>query len=297
MTDSDKKYRIGLIGNPIAHSRSPRLFSETFADRVDVLDRYSYDLIEEADFDTAYSRFLADYLAVNVTAPFKTCAFEAADIRSEEASLCGAANLLVKEPLVSCSPDGGLVEAVGNLLHTEGKYTVKAYNTDCLAVKKILIDNGFRSGDTAYVYGCGGAGRAAAVAALMLGMTVYIYNRTRSKAEYFINSLCKVGNRLPDIYDLSYFATASALTSNSRTAVIYTLPVSPDEVFDDLQLAAFLESLSESVIIEADYKNPHLSSYSSLSGVQSLSKRSCIYISGLEWLRLQALATYGIVIK
>lgn len=277
---SDKKYRIGLIGHPIAHSRSPKLFRETFAERPDVLSRYSYDLIEETDFEAAYGRFLADYLAVNVTAPFKTLAFEAAGIHSEEACLCGATNLLVKEIVTG-------VAAAGNRLSGQehGQWIVKAYNTDCLAVKKILQDNGFRSGDTAYVYGCGGAGRAAAVAGLLLGMNVRIYNRTRSTSEAFVESLRGENCPLPEICGLSHPVTDNCTSSDSRTVLIYTLPIAPEEALDEAQLATFREQLAVSTVLEANYKDPHLS--------------SCAphYISGLEWLRLQAIATYEIVIK
>ena len=56
--------RFGLIGYPIAHSLSPALFKAAYG------GKYAYDLIEEADFEKAYDRFLQDYHAVNVTAPF-----------------------------------------------------------------------------------------------------------------------------------------------------------------------------------------------------------------------------------
>ncbi len=327
MSDSDKKYRIGLIGHPISHSQSPRLFRETFADRPDVLARYRYDLIEEADFDTAYSRFLSDYIAVNVTAPFKTRAFASADVHSEEALLSGATNLLVKDLNV-----------------------IKAYNTDCLAVKEILQRAGFAPGDIAHVYGCGGAGRAAAVAALLLGMHVRLYNRTRSVAEAFVHTLLSLRGEWTkniEICPLSICASGEwTKTSQScppsedktkidantdistsdcclitsgewtntegkcplssrhsrewsekenkcplsqgdieKAAVIYTLPVAPAELFQGGDLELWQTGLKDTLVIEANYRDPHL--------------HTCAthYISGLEWLRLQALATYETVIK
>ena len=60
--------KFGLIGHPIAHSLSPALFKAAFG------GRYTYDLIEEEDFEKAYGRFLEEYDAINVTAPFKESA-------------------------------------------------------------------------------------------------------------------------------------------------------------------------------------------------------------------------------
>ena len=65
------RLRIGLIGYPIGHSQSPALFREYFADRPDILQHWSYDLIERDSFPDAYAAFLRDYVAVNVTTPFK----------------------------------------------------------------------------------------------------------------------------------------------------------------------------------------------------------------------------------
>ena len=104
-----KKERFGLIGYPIAHSLSPALFKAGYH------GRFPYELIETADFEEAYSRFLNGYDGINVTAPFKEQAFAKADLVSEECRLIRATNLLVK------TPDG-----------------VKAYNSDYLGVRKWL---------------------------------------------------------------------------------------------------------------------------------------------------------------
>ena len=99
------KMKFGLIGHPIEHSLSPALFKAGYD------GRYPYELIQTADFEEAYSRFLADYDGINVTAPFKELAIRKADILSEECKAIGATNLLVKTP--------------------EG---IKAYNSDYLGL-------------------------------------------------------------------------------------------------------------------------------------------------------------------
>ena len=103
--------KFGLIGHPIAHSLSPALFKAGYD------GRYPYELIETADFEEAYERFLEGYDGINVTAPFKELAFAKADILSPECKTIGATNLLVKTP--------------------EG---IKAYNSDYLGVRMWLAE-------------------------------------------------------------------------------------------------------------------------------------------------------------
>ncbi|MCR4860238.1 MAG: hypothetical protein K5910_06215 [Bacteroidales bacterium] len=135
--------RFGLIGHPIAHSLSPALFRAAYA------GRYAYDLIETPDFEEAWARFLSDYKAINVTAPFKGDAFGRVDWKSPECERIGATNLVVKTP--------------------EG---LKAYNSDYLGVRALLdpLPRG-----TAAVVGFGGAGKAAFAAAEDLGFETRLW--------------------------------------------------------------------------------------------------------------------------
>lgn len=142
--------KFGLIGFPISHSLSPKLFNAAYA------GKYSYELIEMEDFDKAWEIFLKDYKAINVTAPFKGLAFERADWKSPECQRCGATNLCVKT--------------------AEG---VKAYNSDYLGVKSLLqdLDKG-----KAAVIGYGGAGKAALAAAEDLGFQTSLYRHSEIEA-------------------------------------------------------------------------------------------------------------------
>ena len=142
--------KFGLIGHPIAHSLSPALFKAAYD------GKYAYDLIEGEDFETSYRRFIEEYDAINVTAPFKEAAFAKADILSEECASTGATNLLVKTP--------------------EG---IKAYNSDFLGVRMWLSEvSEDLKGVKILIVGLGGAGKAAAAAAESLGMDVIRMNRT-----------------------------------------------------------------------------------------------------------------------
>ena len=135
--------RFGLIGYPISHSRSPRLFTAAYG------GRFPYDLIETPDFGQAWERFLSGYKAINVTAPFKGDAFARADWKSPECLRVGATNLVVRTP--------------------EG---LRAYNSDYLGVRALLEPLGR---GTAAVVGYGGAGRAALAAAEDLGFETHLY--------------------------------------------------------------------------------------------------------------------------
>lgn len=146
--------KFGLIGHPISHSKSPEVFGLCYA------GKWQYDLIETSDFEQAWERFVKEYKAINVTAPFKEPAFRKADIITPEVEMIKATNLLVKTP--------------------EG---IKAYNSDFRGLVECLKSHGFEDGQTALVVGAGGAGKAAAAAAKSIGMEVRITNRTLSKAE------------------------------------------------------------------------------------------------------------------
>ena len=222
--------RFGLIGHPVAGSFSPKLFEAAYG------GRYAYDLIEGAEFDASWQRFLDEYDGINITAPFKEFAFRAVDALSDDARLCGAVNLAVKTP-------AGIV----------------GYNTDVDGVVLAVRETGLPVSE-ALVVGCGGAGRAAAVAALRLGCRVTLANRTPSRAAALADELgCE-------------WIPAENLAALSPDLVIYTVP-GPMDGFPDFP---------EAIILEANYRTP------------CLEGRGKAYISGLRWLLYQAVAGYEI---
>ena len=245
--------RFGLIGHPVAGSFSPRLFEAAYG------GRYPYDLIEGADFGVSWQRFLDDYAGINITAPFKEFAFRAVDALSDDARLCGAVNLAVKTP-------AGIV----------------GYNTDVDGVVLAVQETGLPVSE-AVVVGCGGAGRAAAVAALRLGCRVTLANRTPSRAAALADEL---NARLDPIgTPASTEPTGAAgsrpactwvpvedLPSLSPDLVIYTVP-GPMDGFPEFP---------EAIILEANYRTP------------CLEGRGKAYISGRRWLLFQAVAGYEI---
>lgn len=111
--------RYAVLGNPVSHSLSPRIharFGEITGERIDYRAIEApiggFALFTEALFDSGVR-------GANVTLPFKVDAFEMAAVRSERATLAGAANFLAMREgeLHADNTDGsGLVQDLhGNL--------------------------------------------------------------------------------------------------------------------------------------------------------------------------------------
>ncbi|MBR3064427.1 MAG: hypothetical protein IKG90_02085 [Bacteroidales bacterium] len=236
--------RYGLIGSPIAHSKSPDLFRAAYHDNADM----PYDLIETDDFEQAYARFLAGYEAVNVTAPFKDKAFRKVDVADTIARELFAVNILKKK---------------------DGK--IYGYNSDFWALQKLLGPYVSREKrPRVLVIGCGGAAKAAALAALKLRMSVMVANRDFQKARNFCFS---GGGMIP--LRLEQVPQHSA----SIDILIYAIPVRID-LIDILPLEG-------RVVVEPNYKDPCLQSRCAEAGAT--------YISGMDWLCEQAISGYRLM--
>jgi len=156
-------HRLGVLGWPVAHSRSPAMHNAALA-AVGLADwRYQRlpvppRLFEETTLALALA--LAGFLGANVTIPHKAAALAVADEAGEAAREIGAANTLTfaEEGSISAeNTDGpGLVEALGD---------------------------GAR-GRSALVLGAGGSARAAVWALQRAGASeVSVWNRTPERAE------------------------------------------------------------------------------------------------------------------
>lgn len=261
----NKTSKYGLIGDPIKHSLSPALFRAGFG------GLYDYDLIEGKDFEKSYETFLNEYEAINVTAPFKEKAYSKAEIVSPECKVIGACNILKK------TKDG-----------------ILAANTDYLGIMKTLLPyhNTEKIKPITMVVGCGGAGKAAAYAARILGNDVIILNRDINKAEDFAQKL------LDNVSGIST-VTAASLSDFCRYfrlagTIIYTLPLAIPQLKElkrtDIQGGLFKKL--PKVILEANYLNPSFTT-ERLSELQTINPK-IKYASGKEWLVYQAVEAYEI---
>jgi shikimate dehydrogenase len=152
--------RLAVLGQPIAHSRSPAMQSAALAD-LGLAGEWSYEAIEVAPEDFA-ARVGAmpgeDFVGANVTIPHKLAALAVADEASDVARAIGAAN---------------------TLSFADGR--IEADNTDAAGFLAALPTSAV--GARALVLGAGGSARAVVWALLDAGASVSIWNRTRERAE------------------------------------------------------------------------------------------------------------------
>ena len=274
--------KFGLIGHPIGHSQSPRLFGAAYH------GKYPYDLIEGKYFEESYSKFMREYDAVNVTAPFKEKAYEKADIVSGPVALTGAANILVKTPEgVSAynSDFTGVILTVAEELFPGivrefydtfgGQAHVKVHQ---FAKAKLAERYGRRP--SALVAGLGGAGKAAALAAAELGFATTVMNRTAAKAEAFVKGLPEYGFHVAEIADFRAKLREADL-------LVYALPMALD-CFAVLEPADFSHA---PVVLEANYRDP---AFSGLLRAR-MQDAGAKYLPGGLWLVNQAVSGYAVM--
>lgn len=197
--------RYAVIGNPIAHSKSPRIHA-AFAEQTGQVMTYEAILGPEEGFADAVRAFAASGgRGMNVTVPFKLQAFDLADQLSERAQAAGAVNTL------SFRLDG---------IHGD--------NTDGVGLIRDLQDNlGCRLNEArVLLLGAGGASRGVLLPLLATRpATVTIANRTASRAaelaEHF-PPLCEAtalhGCGFDDVgtegFDVIINATSASLSSD-----------------------------------------------------------------------------------
>ena len=274
--------RFGLIGDPIGHSASPQLFQTAYS------GRYPYDLIEGSDFEASYVKFLREYKAINVTAPFKEAAYEKADIVSGPCALIGAANILVHTAEgVEChnSDFTGVILTIaeelfpGIISEFYKEFGASAHKRIHQFVRKCL-EQKYGRRPAATVAGCGGAGKAAAVAAAEMGFETTILNRSLDKATAFSKGLPEYKFRVASTEDFVKECSQADL-------IIYTLPMALES------LDEFCQTHSEHgrILLEANYRNP------AFTGLRlaRLQDAGVSYIPGRRWLLCQAISGYGIM--
>lgn len=169
------KHLFTVIGNPVAHSRSPQIHIE-FGKQTG-LDVH-YDKTESAidGFEQTVRDLIGKgYHGANVTVPFKLQAYQLADVKSDAVDIAKAANVLKFLPdgtIMADNTDGaGLVADIQNNLHFE------------LQNKNILI------------LGAGGATRGILHPLLTQRPNkIVIANRTHEKAVALADEFKQYGN-------------------------------------------------------------------------------------------------------
>ncbi|HYB28717.1 MAG TPA: shikimate dehydrogenase [Solirubrobacteraceae bacterium] len=198
--------RLGVVGWPVAHSRSPAM--QNAALQAVGLTDWRYQLLpipSELLDETVAALPGSGFRGVNVTIPHKLAALALATDPTPRAQAIGAANTLVFEP------DG----------------RIAADNTDAPGLIAALP---FPAADrTALVLGAGGSGRAAVWALLEAGAReVRLWNRTPERGEALAADLGAVAVTGAEPADLLVNCTASGL--DSREDPFKHLPIDADDL-------------------------------------------------------------------
>lgn len=154
---------MGIIGDPVAHSLSPRMHTAAF-DALGLNWRYLAFRVGASELAAAVRGMAAlGFAGFNVTVPHKEAVVPLLDGVDAAARQIGAVNTVRVE-------DGRLI----------------GFNTDAAGLRDaLMVDGGARlAGSRCLVLGAGGAGRAAAFALAQAGAAhLVILNRTASRAE------------------------------------------------------------------------------------------------------------------
>ncbi|MCS6997976.1 MAG: shikimate dehydrogenase [Aquificaceae bacterium] len=204
----------GLIGYPVRHSLSPVFQNEAFR-HFSLNAVYVPFEVKPEDFETAFRGLKSlGVRGVNVTLPHKERALALVDFVDPHAESIGSANTLK--------------------FSKEGVY---AYNTDWIgflkAVKKLLPQI---KGIKVLLLGAGGSSRAVLYALKTEGAEVFLWNRTKEKAEKLCGEFgCKVVEKpervLKDVM-LIVNATSSGLKEDDPPLFDYSLLLPEHRVMD-----------------------------------------------------------------
>ncbi len=202
---SPHRARLGVLGWPVAHSRSPDMHNAALR-AVGLGWRYQRLPVPVDRFEeTVRALPAAGFRGVNVTIPHKERALALADTATERASAIGAANTLL------FAPDG----------------TIHADNTDAPALIEALPFA--PHGATALVLGAGGSARAAVWALVEAGASeVRIWNRTPARARRVAEALGASAVTALGPADLLVHCTPAGLDGGS--SAFKELPLRADEI-------------------------------------------------------------------
>jgi shikimate dehydrogenase len=198
--------RLGVVGWPVAHSRSPAI--QNAALRAAGLIGWRYQLLPvppELLSETVAALPGAGFRGTNVTIPHKPAALALATDPSPRARAIGAANTLTFGPGDEIAAD----------------------NTDAPALVEALPRPA--RGASALILGAGGSARAAVWALLDAGADVRVWNRTPDRAAALCAELGGTPVRAAAGADILVNCTAVGLDGSDSLA---GLPVGPDALSD-----------------------------------------------------------------
>lgn len=209
MTD---KYAV--IGNPIAHSKSPQIHSEFARQTGEDIEYTAIEVpLDGLESSLQQLRDILKLKGINITVPFKEQAWQLVANKSERAQRAGAINTVI------FAEDG----------------TVQGDNTDGVGLCQDLTVNHSIALKNKRILLLGAGGAARGVIQPLLAYqpaTLFIANRTAGKAVDLATSFADLGpisgggfNEIPGQYDVIINATAASLQGD-------TPPISVDVLAD-----------------------------------------------------------------
>ena len=163
----------GVIGSPIAHSKSPALHTH-WLKTLGIAGHYIPIDVAQEDLEHIVKTLpKMGFVGVNVTVPYKEKVMDFADLVTDRAALIGSANTLI--------------------FRKDGK--IHADNTDSYGfiqnLRQKAPDWDPKAGPAA-ILGAGGAARAVIAALVEVGVPeILISNRTKARAEKLKTDFCK----------------------------------------------------------------------------------------------------------
>ena len=253
-------YRLGVIGDPVAHSLSPSLHQPAL-DALEIPATYErwHTTLAELPGRLQSCRS-ADVLGANVTVPHKVAVIDLIDDLSPAAKRAGAVNTVVNQ-------DGMLfgdnTDIAGFAAAVSGKWTRKPFNR-------------------ALVLGAGGAARAVVLALEALGVgEIVVTNRSDSRARELAESLAPAPVSLvhPNSNEFKRKLANADLVINS-TSIGWKPNESPFEL-------AFLELVPrDALVVDLTYRQTDLLIAAAKQGLET--------IDGLPMLVHQGAAAFAL---
>jgi shikimate dehydrogenase len=219
MQRNDSPDRYGLVGHPVAHSKSP-LIHQLFARQLGQAQMLSYELIdaEPADLEVAVRGFgAAGGKGLNVTIPHKEAAFELVDDRGPAATEAGAVNTI-----------------------TFKNSRLRGDNTDGIGlIRDVTVNQGQPlDGKRVLILGAGGSARGIVAPIAQEGPAeIVIANRTLDRAEKLVEqfrmnivglsvmTFADLGSAEP--FDVVFNATAAGLKGEPPPFPVSLLAAKP----------------------------------------------------------------------
>jgi 3-dehydroquinate dehydratase/shikimate dehydrogenase len=255
----------GVIGNPIAHSKSPHYHNARFEEEA-IAAVYVPFLVDSVEAFFEFAEALP-VLGFSVTIPHKQAVLSFLEETSPEVKASQACNTVVT--------------TVG------GRLGVSTDTVGFMAPLEELAGGGL-AGTTALVLGAGGASRGIVYALVMAGVDVLLWNRTESKAHKLATQISEViASEGTALYGSIEVVTRATVESRDRPSSIVVNTTSVG-MHGDGDPAPWLDLQGNEIVYDIVYTPP------ATPLIQRALGAGCKVITGDRMFEAQAAAQYAL---